>query len=245
MKFVNLSVILLALATAAASQSGIIPLFPSKDGTVSPDSCSGDQKELRADSAKQSVGWMLFKYRSIDFRDISSAMLMVYIKTVPKPGLCGIHQLMKKISVPENMVKSENVKFDDMPIAALPLDSSFSDQMILLNITELIQSKTFYGIAIRPMRGLSACFSSKEGFPPPVILITRDSVSTNPVKWWSANDVPDMSTGKPNDFYVRASQGVVYRKSAGAWDSVASLTIPPPPAVTPKKPVHRPSIKKR
>ena len=176
-KFVNLSVILLVCVTAAASQSSITLLFPSKDGTVSPDSCSGDQKELRADSAKQSVGWMLFKYRSIDFRDISSAMLMVYIKTVPKPGLCGIHQLMKKISAPENMVKYENVKFDDMPIAALTLDSSFSDQMILLNITELIRSKTFYGIALRPMRGLSASFGSKEGFPPPVILLATPTLS--------------------------------------------------------------------
>jgi hypothetical protein len=238
---------LIASSTAVFSQNVITPVFPSKDGTVASDSCSGDQKELFADSARQAAGWMVFKSSGVNYMNIGSAMLAVYIKTVRKPGVCGIHSLMKRITGPENMVKIQQVSFDDMPIAALPLDSTFSDRMILVNITELVQSSGFYGIALRSIRGLSASFNSKEGFPPPVILVYRDSL--NPYaqpKWWSAEDVPDTSVGKTGDFYVRAAKGVIYRKSPGVWDSVASLTIPPSlPATTAqhKKPLRRPSIK--
>jgi len=236
---------LIASAAAVFSQDVITPVFPSKDGTVSPDSCSGDQKEVFADSARQAAGWIVFKSSGVNYMNIGSAMLAVYIKTVRKPGLCGIHSLMTKITAPENRVTSSDVRFDDMPIAAQTLDSTFSDKMILVNITELVQSRGFYGIALRSIRGLSASFSSKEGFPPPVILIYRDSL--NPYaqpKWWSAEDVPDTSVGKEGDFYVRAAQGVIYRKSPGVWDSVASLTIPPPltgAAAQHDKPLRRPA----
>jgi hypothetical protein len=207
-----------ALTTTVLPQSIITPLFPVKD---------------------------VFKSASVNYRNIGAAMLAVYIKTVPKPGLCGIHALMTKIRSPENGVKLSDVTFDDMPIAALPLDSTFSDQMFLVNITELVQSREFHGIALRPIKGLSARFTSKEGFPPPSLLVTRDTLNPNPPKWWSAADVPDMSVGKEGDFYVRAAQGVIYRKSPATWDSVASLIIPPePPAPVFKKTVHRP-LKKR
>ena len=233
--------------TAVMSQHVITPLFPLKDGTVSPDSSSGDRKELLVDQARQAAGWMVFKSASIHYRGINSAMLAVYITSVQKPGLCGIHALMKKIIAPENGVAPSDVKYDDMPIAALPLDSSYSAQMVLVNITELVQSSAFYGIALRPIRDLSARFSSKEGFPPPAILVYRDTL--NPYvqpKWWSADDVPDTSVGKAGDFYVRALQGIIYRKSSGAWDSVASLTIPPeqPAAPALKKSIRRPLRKK-
>jgi hypothetical protein len=237
---------LLVLAKSVFSQDVITPLFPLKDGFVSPDSGSGDQQELLVDGTRQAAGWMVFKSAGIYYRNIGSAMLAVYIKTVSKPGLCGIHSLMTKISAPENRVTPADVKFDDMPIAALPLDSSFSDQMILVNITELVQSRAFYGIALRSINGLSANFSSKEGFPPPAILLTHEPASPTPAKWFNGIDPPDMSTGGAGDYYVHIPRGVIYRKSAGAWDSVASLTIPPPPPEKPaapalgKRPLHRP-----
>jgi hypothetical protein len=234
--------------TAVLSQSVITPLFPLKDGTVSPDSCAGDRKELIADQALPAAGWMVFTSAGIHYRDIDAAMLAVYISSVRKPGLCCIHALMKKITAPENGVASTDVLYDDMPIASLELDTSFSAQMILVNITELVLSKAFFGIALRPMRNLSARFSSKEGFPPPAILCYRDTL-TPPLqpKWWSADDVPDTSVGKNGDFYLRALQGVIYRKSSGQWDSVANLTIPPKQAPAPaaKKRTRRPPVKKR
>jgi hypothetical protein len=234
--------------TAVLSQDVITPLFPLKDGTISPDSSSGDRKELLVDQARQAAGWMVFKSASIYYRDIGSAMLAVYITGVQKPGLCGIHALMTKITAPENGVLPSDVKFDDMPIAALPLDSTFSAQMVLINITELVQSRAFYGIALRPIRDLSARFSSKEGFPPPAILVYRDTLNPSmQPKWWSADDVPDTSVGKVGDFYVRALQGIIYRKSSGGWDSVASLTIPPeqPALEQSKRTFHHPRPARR
>ena len=236
---------LIVSVAAVFSQGTITPVFPSKDGTISPDSCSGDQKELFADSARQAAGWMVFKLSGVNYMNINSAMLAVSIKTVRKPGLCGIHSLMTKIIPPENRVAQSDVRFDDMPLAAQPLDSTFSDKIILVNITEELLSGKFCGIALRSLRGLSASFNSKEGFPPSAILVYRDSL--NPYaqpKWWSAEDVPDTSVGKEGDFYVRAAQGIIYRKSPGVWDSVASLTIPPPlpeAAAQHQKPLHRPA----
>lgn len=250
MKFRNLPGILLALATVSLSQNAITLIFPLKDGTVSPDSCSGDQKELVVDGAKQSVGWLVFKPHYADSNDIRSAMLMVHITSVLKPGLCGIHTLMTKITVPENRVTLENVRFDDMPVASLALDTSFSDQMLLLDVTDLVKSKSFNGIALRPISGLSARFGSKEGFPPPAIIITHDSPDPNPPKWYNCNDFPEKTLGKQGDYYVYTSKGVIYRKSAEAWDSVASLTIPPPlpersaAVIHHTYPVHRPLAKK-
>ncbi|MGA2507421.1 MAG: hypothetical protein ABSF80_08105 [Chitinispirillaceae bacterium] len=250
MKFRNLPGILLALATVSLSQNAIRPIFPLKDGSASPDSCSGDQKELVVDGAKQSVGWLVFKPHYADSNDIRSAMLMVHITSVLKPGLCGIHTLMTKITVPENRVTLENVRFDDMPVASLALDTSFSDQMLLLDVTDLVKSKSFNGIALRSISGLSARFGSKEGFPPPAIIITRDSPDPNPPKWYNCNDFPEKTLGKQGDYYVYTSKGVIYRKSAEAWDSVASLTIPPPlpersaAVIHHTYPVRRPLAKK-
>jgi hypothetical protein len=250
MKFQNLPLMLLILAAVSFSQNTITPIFPLKDGTVSRDSCSGDQKELFVDGSKQSVGWLVFKPHYADSNNIRSAMLMVHITSVLKPGLCGIHTLMTKIIVPESKVKLEDVKFDDMPVASLSLDTSFSDQMLLLDVTELVKSKSFNGIALRSISGLSACFGSKEGFPPPAIIITHDLPGPNPPKWYNCNDFPEKTLGKQGDYYVYTSKGEIYRKSAEAWDSVASLTIPPPlpekPAAVTQhaKPLHRPLIKK-
>jgi hypothetical protein len=251
MKNVTLPAVAFACAVLSASvlpQGTISPLYPIKDGFVSSDSCSGELNELIADDARQAASWLVFKSASIYYRNVTSAMLAVSIKAVPKPGLCGIHALMTRITAPENRVTALQVAFDDMPIAALPLDSTFSDQMILVNITELVQSRSFYGIALRPMRGLSARFSSKEGFPPPAILVYRDSL--NPYqqpKWWTSTEIPDLSVGKEGDFFVLPTQGVIYRKSAAAWDSVAHLTLPPEPlpaAPSVKKSVRR-SVRKR
>lgn len=237
MKFRNLPGILLTLTAVSLSQNAITPIFPVKNGTVSPDSCSSDQKELVVDGAKQSVGWLVFKPHYADSNNIRSAMLMVHITSVLKPGLCGIHTLMTKIIVPESRVTLENVKFDDMPVASLALDTSFSDQMLLLDVTDLVKSKSFNGIALRSMNGLSARFGSKEGFPPPAILIIRDSLSPNPPKWYNCNDIPK-TLGKEGDYYVYTLKGVIYRKSAESWDSVASLTIPPAPPEKPAAVVH-------
>ena len=104
-----------------------------------------NHQELVVDGAKQSVGWLVFKPHYADSNNIRSAMLMVHITWVLKPGLCGIHTLMTKIIVPESRVTLENVKFDDMPVASLALDTSFSDQMLLLDVTDLVKSKSFNG----------------------------------------------------------------------------------------------------
>jgi hypothetical protein len=246
----NISAVIICaalLATPVLPQGFITPLFPIKDGCVSPDSCSGDRKELAADETRQSCGWMVFRSASVNYRNIGSAMLAICIKSVSKPGLCGVHALMSRITAPENSVRVSDVKFDDMPIAAQQLDSSFTDQMILVNITELVQSKTFYGVALRPLRGLSAQFSSREGFPPPAILVTRDTLNPNPPKWWSAPEAPDTSVGKTGDFYVCPLTGIIYRKSSVAWDSVASLVIPPEQPASPaagRRIIHRP-LKRR
>ena len=180
--------------TAAFSQNIVTPLFPVKNGFVSPNSIPEHQKELFVDASHPAVSWIVFKWQSIAIKRARSAMLMLYIKSVVKPGLCGIHTLMTKITVPENKVKPEDLKFDDMPVAAVPLDSLFSDQMLLLDITELVKSKTFKGIAIRPINGLSAIFTSKEGFPPPAILLTYDTLNPNPSKWFNNSELLPIET---------------------------------------------------
>jgi hypothetical protein len=237
------STVLVCATTAVFSQGIVAPLFPLKNGSASQDSLPGHPKELVVDAAHQSAGWIVFKWQGIAVKRARTAMLTLYIRSVSKPGLCGIHILMTKITVPENSVKLSDLKFDDMPIASVPLDSSFSDQMLLLDITELIKSKTFKGIAIRPIQGLSATFISKEGYPPPAVLLTFDTLNTNQAKWFNNSEPPEPSTGKEGDFFIHKVKGVVYHKSSpAAWDSVASLTIPPEPPVVKvqsRKPVRK------
>lgn len=222
---------ILTVLTGAAvvfSQGIITPLFPLKNGTASQDSLPEHPKMLVVDAAHQSAGWIVFKWQGIAVKRARTAMLMLYVKSVSKPGLCGIHTLMAKVIVPENSVKLSDLKFDDMPIASVPLDSSFSDQMLLLDVTELIKSKTFKGIAVRPIQGLSATIISKEGFPPPAVLLTYDTLNPNQAKWFNNSELPEPSTGKEGDFFIHKVKGIVYHKSSPAvWDSVMSLTIPP------------------
>jgi hypothetical protein len=236
---INTKIFILILVFVAPlfAQRAVTPIFPLKDGFVSPDSCSGEQKELLVDAGRQSVGWVVFKPQQIDFKNIKAIMLMLHIKSVLKPGLCGINMLVKRITAPENKVSPIDLKYDDMPIAALPLDSSFANQMLLIEITELVKSKTFRGIAVKPISGLSAVFSSKEGYPPPAVLLTHDTLNPNPSKWFNGAASPDTTTpGKTGDFYVDMAKGIIYRRSTAQWDSAASLTIPPEPPAPVTKP---------
>jgi hypothetical protein len=230
--------LLLACMYSSYSQDSLTLFFPCKDGYIAADTCSGDQKELIIDEEKQSIGWLSCKKHLIDFNKVKTAMLMLHIKEVNKNGLCGIFSLMTRVDAPENRVRLSMLRFDDMPLYAVPLDSSYTDQIIPLDITEIMKARKFNGIVIRSMNGLSAKFASKEGVLPPAIVLLHGSPKPEPVSWFSGTDVPDSTTGKTGDFFVRTSSGVIYHRTGPAWDSVAVLAVPP------EKPVVKPPVRK-
>ena len=216
----------LAFLTLSFSQDSLTLLFPNKDGSASRDTFSGNEQDLTVDEKTQSVGWVSYKRYLLDFGNVKSAILMLHVKSVEGKGVCGIFSLMTRVEPAENRVRLSALRYDDMPIAAMPLDSGMQDQIIPLDITGLLKAKSFNGIAIRPMNGLSAKFSSKEGRLPPAIVIVKGRTGPARVRWFSGSSAPDSATGNHGDCCVCTANNVIYRKSSMKWDSVAVIAMP-------------------
>ena len=238
--------VLALVAAAAYSQSTVFVSYPVKNGFVSSD--SGGAKSLSVNGRERSVGWIVFNTQGIDVRNLSSSILVLPVKSVKIGGLCGVHELMTPVVEPENRVTASVLHYDDLPIATVSLDSSFSGRMILLNVTEQVRSRMFKGVVIRSMSNCSIEFNSRESVPSPALLCTSDPAGSRQAKWWSGSGRPDLSVGKQGDFYAEMGRGVIFRKATAAWDSITTLIPPPPPKAVvvkkPQKPPKRPINKK-
>lgn len=211
------------------AKDAVTLIFPSMDGFSSPSLSSADKKDLVVDHEKSIISWICFNRQRIDFKKTTSAMLMLNVSRVSAAGLCGIFSLLTPVTAPENKVRQSVLRFDDMPIASLPLDTGYAGQIIPLDITDLLKAKKFNGVVLRSLNRLSAEFCSKEGPLPPALLLMHDSGRRNPVSWFNGREAPDTAAGKPGDYYICTSTGVVFLKSTGRWDSAAVIAIPKRP----------------
>ncbi len=234
--FVNRLVFLgILLWTNAVFAGPVSAVFPAMNGSLPADT-GGNSSVLAVGGAASGASWMSFSTRSFDTGHLSTAILLLPVKSVRTGGLCGVHALMTPVNIPEIAVRAKDLHYDDLPIAATTLDSSFTDGMLLLNITDQVRSRSFYGVLIRPMGRLSAMFQSRKAVPSPAIICVRETAGM-PLsgRWFTGKERPDPSLGRAGDFYTQAVRGIVYRKSAASWDSVLTLTPPPPaPVVAPK-----------
>jgi hypothetical protein len=225
------------LCTAAVAGSPVSAVFPAKNGCFPIDSAG---TTLTVDGTHPVMSWLAFNTRKFDTGNLNSAILLLPIKSIRSSGIYGVHALMTPVNALEGSVRAKDLHYDDMPIASANIDSSFVDGMLLLNITEQVRSRTFFGILIRSMEGLSASFSARTAFPSPAVICVRDTTGVSgasPVaKWFIGKDHPVPSFGRPGDFYAQPVKGIIYRKSAVSWDSL--LILKPPlslPAVAAKR----------
>jgi hypothetical protein len=230
-------ILIMALfASAAWSEPSVTAVFPAKNGTFPADMRSAPS--LQVDGAHGVLSWLSFNVQDFGTKMPDAAILLLPLQTVRVAGTCGAFALIAPVTPPEAAVREHTLHFDDMPIAATNLDSSSADGMILLDITEQVRSRAFFGIAIRAMGRLSAEFSSRTATPAPAVICIGEDAAASPhphAKWFTGNDRPGGSLGKPGDFYAQQVQGVIFRKSGNAWDSLLTLTAPPPPPVAAKR----------
>ena len=203
------------------------------DGYISSRARISNYKETWVQSNGKVITWISFNLKGYKFARTRTCMLALHITAVKRSGICDFHPITSPILASENQVSRKSIRYSDLPLVTVPLDSSYSGQVLFMNVTELAKSGRFYGIVIRSRGNLDASFAAREGTVAPALLCTRDAGDSNPVSWFSSTGAPDRFTGKKGDFIVRTSNGVLYKKSAAGWDSVAVIKA------TPKRIVHK------
>ena len=221
--------------TTAGFAGPVSAVFPAMNGSLPADT-GNNPSVLTVEGSAPVISWISFSARSFDTGHLSSAILLLPVKSVRNRGLCGVHALMTPVNVPEHAVRAKDLHYDDLPIVATTIDSSFADGMVLLNITDQVRARAFFGVLIRSMGTLSATFRSRTGVPSPAVICVRETAGMpRSGRWFTGRERPDPSLGRAGDFYTQPVRGVVYRKAAASWDSVLTLTPPPPaPVVAPK-----------
>jgi hypothetical protein len=193
------------------------------DGYITSRTTVSTIKEVWVQGSGEVITWISFNLKGYRFAQTRTCMLALHITAVKRSGICDFHPITSPVITSESKVTRRSVKYDDLPLVTVPLDSSYSGQMLFMNITDLAKSGAFYGIVIRSRGNLDASFSAREGIVAPAILCTHDVGDSNAVSWFSNADAPDRHTGKKGDFLVRTSNGALYYKSPAGWDSVAII----------------------
>ncbi|MBN2038286.1 MAG: hypothetical protein JW768_16215 [Chitinispirillaceae bacterium] len=223
------SILILLFITAALagpSSRMVTPVYPSSDGCIAKKKVFVKQKELRVRGDRGMMSWVCFDLRGYTFKRSRTCMLSLYISTVKGTGVCDIHPLTRMVTASPRRITRASVRYDDMPLVSVVLDSSYAGQMLFVNITELAKSGSFDGVVLQTRNGLSATFSSCEGALPPAILCTHDLESRASVSWFNGPGPPDPSTGKTGDFFIRTANGTVYYRAGESWDPVCCISIP-------------------
>ena len=223
MNRVLLLMLLSAMAISAGPRTRVALIHSTGDGYITSRKTVANYKEIWVQGNGDVIGWISFRLKGYTFAQTRTCMLALHITSVKRSGICDFHPIISPVITAETKVTRRSVKYDDLPLVTVPLDSTYSDQMLFMNITDLVKSGAFYGIVIRSRGNLDASFSAREGTVAPVILCTHDIGDSNAVSWFSSADAPDRQTGKKGDFLVRTSNGALYYKSAAGWDSVAVI----------------------
>jgi len=229
MRFLPLLLLILSLGWA---QSVISPVFPYKDGSASYSEYNGSSKQIIIDgSIDQSVGWITFVTDGIDFLDISSAKLMLYVRTLVTPGILKVNLLREPVSAPESNVSLSSLNYYQDHIGSVYLGFSDVEKFIQFDITDSLRYGKFFGIVLHSDDGLIATLDAKEGSSKPMILLTTRIVSRSS-KWLNGNSTPHPDSGLPGDYYLNIYNGNVYYKKYGGWMFSMSMMGPQGPAGT-------------
>jgi len=215
-------------------------IYADKDGYLSSRGSNSTYKEIWVQGSGNVISWIGFDLRGYTFARTKTCMLSLYITSVKSGGLCDVHAITSPLLIAESRVTSKSLHYDDIPLLTVPLDSTYSGQMLFVNITEVAKSGTFHGIVLQSRGNCDASFEAREGSIAPVILCTHDTATTNAVSWFCSVEKPDRQTGKNGDFLVRTSNGALYYKSETGWDSINVLRETVKPVPVRKNISHRP-----
>ncbi len=164
---------LLLLGTVWSQNIGT-PLFPHKDGEADVSSMSGTNKDLEVKGgANKVVSWITYQTAGLDLANITKATLTVYVNGLTTPGSVSLYALTSAITAPENNVKLSDIKYDTgFVLSKLTLTTSDVEKVLQVDLTTLVKSPTFKGLALASTDGVAVTFGSKEGPMKPLILLT-------------------------------------------------------------------------
>jgi hypothetical protein len=212
----------------ASAQTVVTPVFVHKDGDASMTGYSGSLKDIGIDgSANQVIGWMTFQTQGVDMSKVTKAVVALYVKSLTAPGHLNVFRLSSPITQPENNVLFSSIQFDmyGTPDASISLSTADVEKVVQLDITNLVKTGTFNGLALASDDGLVATVSSKEGVLNPIIFLTTD-VAAAAATWLTGVGTPTAAIGRQNDLYLKTSSGDVYQKGATAWSLVTTIIGP-------------------
>lgn len=222
---------ILFLESLVSAQSLVTPVFVYKDGYAGMTGYSGSSKNIIVDgSANQISGWITFQTQGIDITRITKAVLALYVGSLNSPGTLKAFALTSPVNMPENNVLLSNLVYNSAgsPVATVSLGTSDIEKVVQLDITSVLNSGFFNGIALTSDDGLNVSFSSKEGALNPMIFLTTD-FDTIASKWYTGNAPPLSSIGKQNDLFLEAANGDVYQKAPGGWNFITNIVGPAGP----------------
>ncbi|MBN1128112.1 MAG: hypothetical protein JXA71_03955 [Chitinispirillaceae bacterium] len=215
-----------AITAAGPSQNMVTVLLPATDGYLSTRESSRNRNELWVQGKNGVMSWIGFNLKGYTFSRSRTCMLCLTITAIARQGICDIHLITSPFTTAGKSFTRKAIRFDDLPLVSIPLDSSYSGQMLYVNITDIARSGAFHGIVLQSRGTLDATFSASEGRLSPAILCTHDIGDSNAVSWFSGGDRPNPQTGKKGDFMIRTATRTIYYKSGADWDSAGVIARP-------------------
>lgn len=216
-KIIDIILITLTVLCVISANTIVTPVFPHKDGEASATEYAGSEKDIIVDGGVNFIkGWIIYQTEDIVFTNINSAKLSLFVKDLKQPGTLNVYRLTAPITKLEGHVLLTDIQYAALPSASIYLGTDYIEKLVHINITSMIDTGIFYGIAIASEDGLKASFDSKEGNFKPMIMLTHN-VATSTDKWHKGGGVPVVALGKDGDLYLDTATANIYTKTLGAW----------------------------
>jgi uncharacterized protein (TIGR02145 family) len=210
-------------AATAFAQNIATPVFVHKDGDATATTYSGTGKAMYVDGgSQQSVGWITFQTEGVDVSKIASATLALYVNTLTSPGTLQVRLLTSDITAPENNVRLAEIPASTAITGTQALGTADVEKVIRIDLTAVVKSGAFKGVALTSDDGLAVAFDTKEGHLAPMLLLTNN-VDDVTAKWHSGTGDPASGTGKDGDYYLNTVSGDVFAKASGTWTVVTNI----------------------
>jgi microcystin-dependent protein len=220
--------VLLLYCLPVFSTTVVSPLFPYMDGEASAYGYTGSEEDLFVDgSTVQVISWITFLTDSIDLPEVEKAYLILYVNDCPAPGDLKVYALSDPINGPENYISINDIPFDrSSPLQTISFGSNEIQKLQIIDITKVINTSTFYGIALTSENGLQVSFCSREGNHQPVVMLhTEVTVQTN-ISWISGEGIPAETSETTASSYIDVNSGDLYIKTEGIWNFACNIMGP-------------------
>lgn len=213
---------ILVMAAMSYGSALVSHLYPYKDGESGIDRYDASAREIKVEGAiaadDRLVGWITYQLQDVDLTRIDKATLGLLVRTVSVEGQLKLYALVSS-TLKSTPPQFGELKFlpDSTPAATVAINRSDIEKMIYIDVTMMLKTRGFYGIALGANAPLEASVASKESPNRPLILLGYDKL---------AGPQGPVGPMGPSPAHQWVGPSLQFRNPDGKWGSLVNLQGP-------------------